>query len=90
MGVFNTGPNVSTMDFNPGDIGYVKQNYGHYVQNVGDTDMQFFAVFRTVNFRGDLLVGLAQAFSCGDGGGAPERRPGDGPALARGERAHHA
>jgi oxalate decarboxylase len=46
MGVFNTGPNVLTMDFNPGDIGYVKRNYGHYVQNVGDTDMQFFAVFR--------------------------------------------
>ena len=46
MGVFNTGPHVVTMDFNPGDIGYVPRNYGHYVQNIGDTDMQFFAVFR--------------------------------------------
>ena len=27
------------------------KNYGHYVQNVGDTDMQFFAVFRTSNFQ---------------------------------------
>jgi oxalate decarboxylase len=51
MGVFNTGPNVVTMDFNAGDIGYVPRNYGHYVQNVGDTDMQFFAVFRTSNFQ---------------------------------------
>jgi oxalate decarboxylase len=51
MGVFNTGPNVVTMDFNPGDIGYVPRNYGHYVQNIGDTDMQFFAVFRTSNFQ---------------------------------------
>jgi oxalate decarboxylase len=51
MGVFNTGPNVATMDFNPGDIGYVPRNYGHYVQNVGDTEMQFFAVFRTPNFQ---------------------------------------
>jgi oxalate decarboxylase len=50
MGVFNTGPNVLTMDFNPGDIGYVKRNYGHYVQNVGDTDLQFFAVFRTPHY----------------------------------------
>jgi len=50
MGVFNTGPNVLTMDFNPGDIGYVKRNYGHYVQNVGDTDLQFFAVFRTAHY----------------------------------------
>lgn len=46
MSVFNTGPNVLTTDFNPGDIGYVKRNHGHYVQNVGDTDMQFIAVFR--------------------------------------------
>ena len=51
MGVFNTGPNVLTMDFNPGDIGYVKRNYGHYVQNVGDSDLQFFAVFRTGNYE---------------------------------------
>jgi oxalate decarboxylase len=51
MGVFNTGPNANTMDFNPGDIGYVPRNYGHYVENVGDTDMQFFAVFRTANFQ---------------------------------------
>jgi oxalate decarboxylase len=51
MGVFNTGPHVATMDFNPGDIGYVPRNYGHYVQNIGDTDMQFFAVFRTPDFQ---------------------------------------
>ena len=51
MGVFNTGPNVLTMDFNAGDIGYVKRNYGHYVQNVGDTDMQFIAVFRASRYE---------------------------------------
>ena len=51
MGVFNTGPNVVTMDFNPGDIGYAPRNFGHYVQNVGDTDLQFFAVFRTPEFK---------------------------------------
>ena len=51
MGVFNTGPNALTMDFNPGDIGYVKRNYGHYVENVGDTDMQFIAVFRTSRYE---------------------------------------
>jgi oxalate decarboxylase len=49
--VFNTGPNVLTMDFNPGDIGYIKRNYGHYVQNVGDTELQFFAVFRTSQYE---------------------------------------
>jgi oxalate decarboxylase len=51
MGVFNTGPNAVTMDFNPGDIGYVPRNYGHYVQNTGDSELQFFAVFRTARFE---------------------------------------
>jgi oxalate decarboxylase len=39
------------MDFNPGDIGYAPRNYGHYVENVGETDLQFFAVFRTAHFE---------------------------------------
>jgi oxalate decarboxylase len=42
---------VLTMDFNPGDIGYVPRNFGHYVENIGDTDLQFFAVFRTPQYQ---------------------------------------
>jgi oxalate decarboxylase len=56
MGVFNTGPNVLTMDFGPGDIGYVKKNFGHWIQNVGDTDLQFFAVFRTPHYEAFTLA----------------------------------
>ena len=48
---FDTGPNVLTMDFSPGDIGYVKRNFGHYVENVGNTELQFFAVFRTAQYE---------------------------------------
>ena len=51
MTVFNTGPNAMTMDFNAGDIGYVKKNLGHYVENVGDTDLQFVGVFRTPRYE---------------------------------------
>jgi oxalate decarboxylase len=51
MTVFNTGPNAKTMDFNPGDIGYVKRNLGHYVENVGDTDLQFIGVFRAPRYE---------------------------------------
>jgi oxalate decarboxylase len=40
MTVFNTGPNAMTMDFNAGDIGYVKKTLGHYMENVGDADLQ--------------------------------------------------
>jgi oxalate decarboxylase len=35
------------LDFTPGDIGYVKRNNGHYVKNVGDTDLVYLEVFRS-------------------------------------------
>jgi oxalate decarboxylase len=44
---FETGPRAVTLDFNPGDIGYVKRNVGHYVKNTGDTDLQYLEVFRS-------------------------------------------
>jgi oxalate decarboxylase len=51
MTVFDTGPNALTMDFNAGDIGYVRRNLGHYVENVGDTDLQFIGVFRAPHYE---------------------------------------
>jgi oxalate decarboxylase len=51
MTVFNTGPNAMTMDFNAGDIGYVKKNLGHYVENTGDADLQFIGVFRAPRYE---------------------------------------
>jgi oxalate decarboxylase len=50
MTVFNTGPKAVTMDFNPGDVGYVKRSNGHYIKNVGDTDLMFLEVFRSPYF----------------------------------------
>jgi oxalate decarboxylase len=50
MTIFNTGPNAVTMDFNPGDVGYVKKNLGHYIQNTGDTVLQVLEVFRAPRF----------------------------------------
>jgi oxalate decarboxylase len=51
MTVFNTGPNAVTMDFNAGDIGYVKRNLGHYIKNTGDADLQVLEVFRAPEFQ---------------------------------------
>jgi oxalate decarboxylase len=50
MTIFDTGPNAITMDFNPGDIGYVKKNLGHYLQNTGDTDLQVLEIFKAPRF----------------------------------------
>ncbi|HEY7246706.1 MAG TPA: oxalate decarboxylase family bicupin [Xanthobacteraceae bacterium] len=50
MTVFNTGPRAVTLDFSPGDIGYVKRSNGHYIKNVGDTDVQFLEIFKSPYF----------------------------------------
>ncbi|MGY3291945.1 oxalate decarboxylase family bicupin protein [Bradyrhizobium sp. LM3.6] len=51
MTVFDTGPNALTTDFSAGDIGYVRRNLGHYVENVGDTELQFVGVFRAPRYE---------------------------------------
>jgi oxalate decarboxylase len=50
MTVFGAGPRAVTMDFKPGDVGYVKRSNGHYIKNMGDTDLQMLEVFRSPNF----------------------------------------
>ena len=61
MTVFNTGPRAQTADFRPGDVGYVKKGLGHYVQNVGSTDLMFLEIFKTDRFS---EVSLAQWLAC--------------------------
>ncbi|MHC2017688.1 cupin domain-containing protein [Methylobacterium sp. CM6247] len=51
MTVFKTGPNSVTTNFNPGDIGYIQKNFGHYIKNVGTGDLMFLEVFRTSEYQ---------------------------------------
>jgi oxalate decarboxylase len=51
MTVFNAGPRAQTMDFRPGDIGVVRRNNGHYIQNTGTTDVQLLAVFKAPQYE---------------------------------------
>jgi oxalate decarboxylase len=39
MTVFNTGPHANTTDFRAGDVGLVRRNCGHYLENIGDDDL---------------------------------------------------
>ncbi|MEA3116953.1 MAG: oxalate decarboxylase [Paraburkholderia sp.] len=50
MTVFNTGPQAITNDFRAGDIGYVKKSLGHYVQNIGNTDLVFLEIFKSDHY----------------------------------------
>jgi oxalate decarboxylase len=44
MGVFGSNGRVRTDEFTAGDVGYVPQGYGHYIENVGTDDLEFLIV----------------------------------------------
>jgi oxalate decarboxylase len=56
--VFNTGPQAITANFHPGDVGYVKKALGHYVENIGDTDLVYMEIFRADRFE-EVSRGIA-------------------------------
>jgi oxalate decarboxylase len=51
MTVFFTAAKARTMDFNAGDIGYIPQTFGHYIENTGDTDLVFLEMFKAPKFQ---------------------------------------
>jgi oxalate decarboxylase len=46
MTVFMPDGRARTMDFNPNDVGFVPRMAGHFVQNLGDTDLFFLEIFK--------------------------------------------
>ena len=51
MTVFNTGPHANTMDFTAGDVGVVKRNLGHYIENTGDEQLIYVETFRSDHYE---------------------------------------
>lgn len=51
MTVFNTGPHANTTDFRAGDVGVVRRNLGHYVENTGDDVLQFVELFPVARYE---------------------------------------
>ena len=49
MTVFAAGQ-AGTFDYQPGDVGFVPRNMGHYIENTGDTKLQFLELWRTGKF----------------------------------------
>lgn len=45
--LFAAQGNARTMDFAPGDVGYVPRSMGHYIENTGDTDLCFLEMFKS-------------------------------------------
>jgi oxalate decarboxylase len=51
MTLFHNKAASRTADFNPGDVGYVPKTLGHYVENIGDTDLVFLEMFKTSRYQ---------------------------------------
>jgi oxalate decarboxylase len=51
MTVSMTGGKARTMDFNAGDVGYVPNMAGHYIENTGTEDVIFLEMFKTSQYQ---------------------------------------
>lgn len=51
MTVFFNAGKARTADFNAGDVGYVPRTLGHYIENLGDTDLIFLEMFKANRFQ---------------------------------------
>ena len=51
MTVLSTGSRARTMDFQAGDVGYVQQTLGHYIENTGDSDLRFLEMFKSSHYQ---------------------------------------
>lgn len=56
INVFAAVGNSRTMDFDPGDVGYIPKAMGHYIENRGDTDLHFLEIFKS-NYYASISLG---------------------------------
>jgi oxalate decarboxylase family bicupin protein len=49
--VFGAEGAARTFDYQPGDVGIVPKNMGHFVENVGDEEVEMLEIFRADEFR---------------------------------------
>jgi oxalate decarboxylase len=50
MTVFAADATAGTFDYQPGDVGFVPRNMGHYIENTGKAKLQFLELWRTDRF----------------------------------------
>ena len=51
MTVFASLGRASTVELGPGDIGYVPQGFGHYLENIGDTNCRLLLAFNNGTYQ---------------------------------------
>jgi len=61
MSVFGSHGRVRTEEFNAGDVGYVPQGYGHYIENAGSEDLELIIALNNGNYESISLSGWMAA-----------------------------
>jgi oxalate decarboxylase len=61
LGVFGSHGRVRTEDMNAGDVGYVPQGYGHYIENAGTEDLELLIVLNNGEYESISLSGWVAA-----------------------------
>lgn len=56
MTVFTGGGKARTIDFQAGDVGYIQQSLPHYIENTGDSDLEFLEMFKSDHYE-DISLG---------------------------------
>ena len=51
MSVFGSHGRVRAEEFAAGDVGYVPQGYGHYIENAGNEDLELLIVLNNGDYR---------------------------------------
>jgi oxalate decarboxylase len=57
MTVFGSHGRARTDAFSAGDVGYVPQGYGHYIENTGTDELQVLAVFNNGSYESISITG---------------------------------
>ena len=56
MSVFGSNGRVRVEEFNAGDVGYVPQGYGHYIENAGNEDLELLIVLNNGTYESISLA----------------------------------
>ena len=56
MSVFGSHGRVRLEEFNAGDVGYVPQGYGHYIENAGSEDLELLIVLNNGTYKSISLA----------------------------------
>jgi oxalate decarboxylase len=51
MTVFGSGGRARTEEYGPGDVGYAPQGFGHYIENIGDDELELVLAFNDGEYQ---------------------------------------